>query len=324
MLTGYIGTYNSPEGKGIYQFNFDEETGSVSEIKSYYAADDAKCAILNQDKLAITQHKNGQSGIALLDAQSSTLLDEALFEDKTPCFIKYVDDFIYTANYHDGVVMVYQVNDDKLKLVKRIDVVTKAGCHQVVIYKHYLVVPCLLIDEIRVFDINDDFNLVKTIAFPKGTGPRHGIFSKDNKNFFLVSELSSEFFVFAVNELNFDLVYKVPLLSPEKVAGSSSAAIRITDDEQYIYVSTRGADLLTVIKLDANKQPEIIQQVHDDISHPRDFLLTSDEEYLLVVNRDSNDLVSFKLDKNSGKINNVINKIAVPKGVGITLAGVNL
>ena len=332
MITGYVGTYNSTTGKGIYQFSFDEQNGKLADIKSHYPADDAKCAILNESehKLAITLQKGDKSGVALLDTKTNTLLDEILQEKKAPCFIKYDKDFIYTANYHDGVVMVYQVKNDKLNLVKRIEVVTKAGCHQVMLCKDYLVVPCLLIDEVRIFDTKNDFALVQTLHFPKGTGPRHGVFTADFKTLYLVSELSHEFFVFDVDcaTLNFTLKHKLSLLpndtSDEMRKKSTTAAIRLTKDEQFIYVSTRGADILTVISINDDKSPKIIQQVHEKIAHPRDFLLSYDEQFLLVVNRDSDDLVSFKLNSSTGKIENMIDKLNVPKAVGITLEKVKL
>ena len=90
--------------------------------------------------------------------------------------------------------MVYQIVNNKLKLIKQISIQNKAGCHQVVLYKNYLIVPCLLLDQVRIFDINNDYDLVKTLTFPAKTGPRHGVFNHDYSHFYLVSELSSEFF----------------------------------------------------------------------------------------------------------------------------------
>lgn len=317
MLTGYIGTYNTASTKGIYQFSFDENSGEISNIENFFSADDAKCVDKYENKLIITTSKNNKSGIALIDISTKALLDEILLEDKSPCFVKCHDNFIYTANYHDGVVMVYQIINDKLKLIKQISIQNKAGCHQVVLYKNYLIVPCLLLDEIRIFDINNDYNLVKKLTFPEKTGPRHGVFNHDYSHFYLVSELSSEFFDFSVNDLEFTLNTKLNLLPKDKLDNTSSAAIRITKDNKFIYISTRGADLLTVINIEDT--PKIIQQVNCGGMHPRDFILSKDEQYLLVVNRDTDDMSSFLLDNTTGKIAKLINTDKIPHGVGITL-----
>lgn len=317
MMTGYIGTYNTDTTKGIYSFSFNNLTGKISDIKPFFSADDAKCVDYFNNKLIITAHKDNKSGIALIDIATQELLDEIYLENKTPCFIKHDNNFIYTANYHDGVVIVYQLINNKFKLIKKIDIQPKAGCHQVILYQHYLVVPCLLIDEIRIFDVNDNYNLVKTLKFPQGTGPRHGIFNHDFSHFYLISELSSEFFDFQVYDLNFKLNHKLNLLSPDRLEGTSSAAIRLTKDNRYIYISTRGADLLTVISLE--QTPTIIQQINAGGAHPRDFILSDDEHYLLVVNRDTDDISSFAINTINGKICSLVSTQKIPHGVGITL-----
>ena len=139
MLTGYIRTYNTASTKGIYQFSYEENSGKISDIQSFLSIDDAKCVDRYENILIITTSKNNKSGIALVDISTKTILDEILLENSSPCFVKHHDDFIYTANYHDGVVMVYQIVNNKLKLIKQISIQNKAGCHQVVLYKNYLI-----------------------------------------------------------------------------------------------------------------------------------------------------------------------------------------
>ena len=106
---------------------------------------------------------------------------------------------------------------------------------------------------------------------------------------------------------------KLNLLPKDKLDNTSSAAIRITKDNRFIYISSRGADLLTVISL------EIIQQINSGGMHPRDFILSEDEQYLLVVNKDTDDMSSFQLDKTNGKIVKLINTDKVPHAIGIIL-----
>lgn len=316
MVKGYVGTYNTSYSKGIYQFTFDENTGNVYNMQSFYPADDAKCVVLAEDKLIITINNTAKSGIALLDKNTGKMLDIALYENKTPCFIKYSNGYIYTANYHDGTVMIYQLKENKLHLVKQINTQIKAGCHQVILHNDYLLVPCLLLDEIRIFKCSDDFSLVKILKFPQGTGPRHGIFNSKHNRFYLVSELSNEFFAYSVEDLQFKLITKIRLLSSEKSITASSAAIRLTKDETCIYISTRGADLLSVIYV--KDEIKLIQQKNSG-NHPRDFVLSDNEQYLLTVNRDSDNLIIYKLDRNTKNIGDIIAKVSIPHGVGIAL-----
>ena len=71
MIKGYIGTYDTPNTKGIYQFNFDEQSGKVFDMKSFYPVNDAKCVVLAKDKLIITMNKDSKSGIALLNKDTA-------------------------------------------------------------------------------------------------------------------------------------------------------------------------------------------------------------------------------------------------------------
>lgn len=319
MQKGYIGTYNTEHSRGVYSFSFDEQTGRLHDARALCSADDAKCVDIGGGYLFAGLSRDGKGGMALLNCDTGRILSSYLAEHKPPCFIKYENGCIYTANYHDGTVMVYRLRDSDIELVKRIDIMPKAGCHQVVVHGRYIIVPCLLLDELRIFDSENDFSFVKAISFDKGTGPRHGIFNAAHSRFYLVSEYSNELFTFEVNDLSFDLVNRINLLSAEQKQGSSSAALHLSPDGQYLYISTRGADLLTVLSLQAENVPRIIQQIQCGGSHPRDFMLAGGGKYLLCVNRDSDDLISFSVDSLSGRIGRIIDKLPVPHGVGICL-----
>ncbi len=317
MVNGYLGTYNINDGNGVYHFDFNEDNGKIASIKSLYHVDKATYVVSYKDNLITSMNKHNRSGISLLDSQGN-LLDESLEEDKVPCFVLAKDDFVYTANYHDGLVRIYRIKDKQLDLVKQINVVNKAGCHQVILHGKYLLVPCLLIDEVRIYDTTNDYALVNTIRFPQGSGPRHGVFNKEHTRLFLVSELSNELFTFAVDGLNFEILNKIALLTPSQQHSSpapSSAAIRLTENEQFLYISTRGTDILSVIKIDDKQvKPQIIQQCSCGGAHPRDFSLSPNEQYLVVANRDTNNLVSFLLDKTNGKILQIADKASLPSG----------
>ena len=69
---------------------------------------------------------------------------------------------------------------------------------------------------------------------------------------YVVSERSNELFTFALSDdLDFRLLSQISVLNPESHSGSenASAAIRLSPDEHFLYVSVRGADMITVISL---------------------------------------------------------------------------
>ena len=82
--------------------------------------------------------------------------------------------------------------------------------------KQYLLVPCLLLDKIMIFDHLHDDQLVKEIDFPKGSGPRHGVMDTNN-HLYLVSELSNQLFIFHLDEeLHMELLKTIDLVTGKK------------------------------------------------------------------------------------------------------------
>lgn len=321
-FTGYIGTYDSPQSLGVYRFTLDGTSGALSLPQLFYQVKNSKCVTLQEGLLAATIEKDGKAGICLLDTYSKEpLLSEALYETQTPCFIAQNENLIYTANYHEGVVLIYQKDGSSLHLIKKIDIAPKAGAHQVLLHEQFILVPCLSLDAVYLFDRTKDFAPAGEISFPPGSGPRHGIFDRAHKRLFVLSELSHQLFFFhVVAGANFELAQTNSFLPAGASDKSASAAIRMSPDERFIYISTRGADLITVFRIDGDL-PELVQQVSSGGMHPRDFLIAPGGRHLLVVNRTTNELVSFRLNTETGCLEEICAKVPVHEGVGITIEG---
>ena len=76
------------------------------------------------------------------------------------------------------------------------------------------------------------------MAFPAGTGPRHGVFTADHRRFYLVSETSNQLFTYAVSGPDFTLEGVVPVLPAGFAGRADAAAIRLRGD--MLYISVRG------------------------------------------------------------------------------------
>lgn len=92
-----------------------------------------------------------------------------------------------------------------------------------------------------------------------------------------------------------------------------TAAIRLSDDEKCIYVSTRTKDVISVIELEDHK-PTVIQTVSCGGKHPRDFVLLG--QYLLCANKNTNEVVSFKIN-DDGTLGKIVDRIEVPEVVAL-------
>lgn len=184
-----------------------------------------------------------------------------------------------------------------------------AGCHQILVFHERILVPCLFLDRVFIFDRS--LKKIGSIHFNANTGPRHGVFSKDGKYLYLVSELSNELFVIETNEWN--IIHQIPVLMSKEIHVRDTAAIRLSDDEKFIYVSTRTKDVISVIELEDHK-PTVIQTVSCGGKHPRDFILL--DHYLLCANKNTNEVVSFKIN-DDGTLGKIVDRIEVPEVVAL-------
>lgn len=301
--TIYAGTYTKNESKGIYRFSFDE--GKLSDCELLCEVRNPKYLTRYKDKLVAVADFEKGSGIFLINEEGK-ILDCLQFEDVTSCYVTTKDDTVYTANYHEGTFSVLKIEDDKFNLIKRTMIKEKGGCHQVLLYKGLIMVPCLFLDRINIYD--QELNKVNEIIFPEGSGPRHGVFTKDNKYLYLVSELSNELFKIDMDTLK--IIDSIPVLENKETNVKGTAAIRMSDDEKYIYVSTRFKNVISVID---TEKFELIEMKDCGGDHPRDFILVDD--YLLCANMNSNNVVSYDIKK--GTLSPKVSELKVPEAIAL-------
>lgn len=302
----YAGTYTAKSSQGIYSFSFED--GRLSSSQLFCEIKNPKYLTKKDNCLITVADFDYESGVALINAEGD-IKNKIAFEKRTSCFITSEDDDIYTANYHTGVVTHLKLVQDELKFINSIQIQDGAGCHQILVFHERILVPCLFLDRVFIFDRS--LKKIGSIHFNANTGPRHGVFSKDGKYLYLVSELSNELFVIETDEWN--IIHQIPVLMSKEIHVRDTAAIRLSDDEKFIYVSTRTKDVISVIELEDHK-PTVIQTVSCGGKHPRDFILL--DLYLLCANKNTNEVVSFKIN-DDGTLGKIVDRIEVPEVVAL-------
>ncbi len=310
MKIGFIGTYTTRKSKGIYKFTFDENSGKVEKNELFIEISSPKYIFID-DKFLYTVCKfEENAGVSVFDFDGN-LVDKLAYEKTDSCHIAKFSDYIYTANYHSGEVSKIRFINGKLELVATRKFKEKAGCHQVISDGEYLYAFCLNLDKIYV--LNFDLSIKTEINFPKGSGVRHGIFVKKNDILYAVSELSGE--VFTIEKEGFKIINSSKVIDYDDK--NSIAAVRLSEDEKFLYVSTRGDDSISVFDV-SNTIPSLVQIKKSGGKHPRDFMIFSDK-FLLAVNRDSDNLCVFKL--NCGKIGEKVCEVYMPEAISVVLKG---
>lgn len=319
-FTGYVGTYISSETPGTFRFRLNSETGTMDSRQLIYPQTNTKYTAWSNGLLATITESEGLAGVALLDTANGgpSLLDTQLTEHTTACFLTWHEGVLYSANYHDGHVLIYTVEDRRLHLAYRLFIGKESGCHQVIFHDQWMLVPCLCLDQIQIFDRRNHFQAAGTLQFPQGTGPRHGVFTRDHRRFYLVSETTNELFYYRVNGLSFTLEATLSLLPPDFTGKGDTAAIRLSEDEQTLYISIRGADDIAVFHI-GNGCPVPLQHTPSLGREPWDLLLVPGGRFLLAANRKSDEISCFSLHAD-GTIDRRCGTLPVPQCVGMSLA----
>lgn len=309
-ITGYIGTYASENSHGVYHFSFDKTLGQFDKVTLFFMVKDAKYVSLHNHTLAVPCMEE-HAGICIIDERFQYSPSKLFMEDTTACYVIEKDEMLYTANYHEGTVMMYKKINHQLQFHHKLMIAPKAGCHQVILYEHYLLVPCLLLDKIAIFDVANDYAHVQDIFFDEGVGPRHGVLNAANNAFYVVSERSNEVFFYTVEGLTFTCIKRIAL-PVDGQTQATSAAIRLSKNEKYVYVSIRGANLICVLD---TKRMCVLQSIACGGDHPRDIALYDD--YVFAINRFSNNIVAFQIDEEQGIVKEKIAETQVYEGVSI-------
>ena len=149
-----------------------------------------------------------------------------------------------------------------------------------------------------IFDEN--FEIIRTVRFPEGSGPRHAAFSDDGRYMFVAAELSDE--LIALDTDDFRIIDQIKLSE-----SGVPAAIRLQDD--LIYVSVREADLVCRAKYSDGRLS--IEDIHScGGRHPRDMIVS--DGYEICANLQSDSVTCIR----DGK---VTSEIRIPQAVSLTI-----
>ena len=303
--TGYVGTYTSEKSEGIYAFTYKNQ--KITDVHLFTKVRNPKyLAWMNDYIVAVCDFEEG-SGVAVFDLNGNEI-DHIVFEAFTSCYVGVKDKLIFTAHFHSGDVTLLRFENNHLELVQRTHIKDKAGCHQVIPYKDQYLVPCLFMDQIKI--LNQDFNVVDEISFEEGSGPRHAVFSDDEKYLYVVGELSNLLYVVDMHTKK--IVNTVELLENGLSHVKDTATIRKKGD--YLYVSTRTQDVITVLHV-SGKDVKRIQVTSCAGKHPRDFVIVDDD--IIVANRFSDSLSVLPIEH--AYIQGAVSTVTIPEGVSIIM-----
>lgn len=327
-----FGTYTKKSSQGIYQATLDTTTKKLSAPETFISIQNPTYLTLSANRTLLTISSQGNlGGISSYNADNQALYNEVLFEGPNPCYVA-IDEkrqLVYSANYHKGEILSYRLNSDQtLTLVDR---VTKSGHgprpEQDAAHMHYsdltpdnrLVAIDLGADIIYTFDVANDGKLteIAKLNLPAGFGPRHLVFAPNHEFAYLVGELSSQVATLRYHQTDgsFELIDSLKTIPADWNTHNGAAAIRISNDGNFVYVSNRGHDSIAVFQVQTNHTLKLIQLISTEGEFPRDFALNADNNFLVVANQNTDNASLYERSPKDGKLTLLQKDVLLPEGV---------
>ena len=280
-------------GGGIYACDLTKK--GTLEKQKYFPCDRPMYAVKCEKGLCVLLRQpfdnSNFSGYFFVDENLQTATEIKSTQGVVACHLCVDNEDVYVVNYLSG------------NIVKNGEVITKRQgnsihpTRQTEPHTHfvdrtpdgYLAVCDLGTDTLAFYD--KELRLISESKVPNGYGIRHLVFSKDGKYIYVVNELIPAVSVFAYVNGKAELVNTVK--SECKNKKSNGAAIRLSENGKYLYVSLREENAICVFLVDREKLT-LSQTVDCGGDSPRDFNIF--REWLVCTNENSGNICVFHVE----------------------------
>lgn len=341
----YIGTYTGEGSKGIYQYNFNTETGQATTGRVTEASNPSYICISADQKFLYAIHENGgdnKSGEISAYSRNAatgelTLLNTQPTGGDHPCYVSTDrhGKWVVAGNYSGGNIAVFSIREDG-RLGERSFLQQHTGsgsnpdrqekphvhCTAFSPDQRMLLVPDLGIDRIMLYKVDIFTGALTPAAQPwyqadAGAGPRHITFSPSGKHAYLIEELSGTVVGFQWKKNRLKRIQRISTLAAGETDFAGSADIHVSPDGNFLYASNR-ADYnnIAIYRIDPKKGTLSLVGHQSTLGKgPRHFSFDPSGKFVLVGNQTSNQVVIFRYDSATGKLSDTGNRIEVGKPV---------
>lgn len=327
IISGFIGTYTKNESKGIYRFYFNLDNGKLKNITLAYKVENPTYLAIDKERhlLYSACKVNDMAGVASFKywhgKDTINLINHSLLESKQPCHVSISNNkqILISSNYHENKMIVYNTLDGMILNSNMIGEHKGSSlnplrqkkphihCSIFTNDEKYILSIDLGIDKMIVYTLEDNKLIEEkelSYDFPKGTGPRHITYSKTNPFYYVLSELTSEIFVFRYNpdsEFKFENIQILSTLPSDYLGEKSGAAIRIHKNNKFLYTSDRCTNTLSLFYINGkNGTLEYIDSISCQGNSPRDFQIDPSGKFLLCANEHSSTISIFSINSSTG------------------------
>lgn len=335
----YIAAMSETPQGGIYRYRLDE-TGKPEEL-AFAPLAGANYMAFSADRKTLystgnCQKKGSAAAFRIRPDGSLEFLNAVPSEGVSTCYIipSPGGKFLYCANYMNSCITEFSLNGDgSLKARERVIAYQGHGPHprQTVPHPHFtnitpdgrfLAVIDLGLDAVTLYELDGGGRIMVESprilrVEPGGSGPRHLVFNRRGDIAYLCNEVGNTAAVLDYRDGEFRQRQLLSTLPEGCAAETKAAAIRLSPDERFLYVSNRGFDSVAVFRVGADGALTLQEIVPSEGVSPRDIAFLPDGRHFACANEFSDLVAFFDFDPASGKITPNGHSVTLPRPLAI-------
>ena len=357
----YIGTYTGPgKADGIYTGILDSDSGQLTVMMLATKANNPGYLALSPDRshlYAVTSDNGGSVeafAIAMIDpVPISTValekpalnsLNTVSSQGAGPCYLS-VDPSgknVLVANYSGGTIACIRINPDGTLLSSTSSIAFQGTgpnpARQDKPHAHFVstdptgqfVYACDLgTDHVWAYRFDPVAGAFgppepAQATVPPGSGPRHLAFSLNGDFAYVNGEMGRNITVFHRDKQTGSLtpIQTLPLVPGIAPAPDiTTAEVVLHPSGKWLYVSSRGDDIIAVFAIGADGKLSFIQDVPALVKFPRGFGIDPTGRWLIAAGQNDGKLAVLAIDPKTGKLTPTNNSANVPAAICVIFDG---
>ena len=313
----YVGTYTNGDSEGIYKFQFNAQTGKLSNKQLAVTTQNPSFIRFSPNKNYLYAVGEGSfsavSAFKVVKDGSLKLINIVGSNGKGPCHISLNKSGrkAVVSNYGGGTVSIYTIEDNgTLNEASQVfnhntDSIV-SHVHSAQYFENDLFVSDLGKNAVYRYQLeNDHYKLADSsiVNMTKNAGPRHFSLTKDGQFIYIINEYANTVTFVQKTNKGFSLIENISTLDDNFKEKSYCADIHLSQNEYFLYGSNRGENSIVVFKRDINSgKLDKIQNISVHGDWPRNFTIDPSGKFLLVANQKSHNISVFKIHSSTGKL----------------------
>ena len=321
--------YISNGGDGnIEVMKLNPETGDLTMVEKVPAAPNVMHMALSPDHhFLYASVRSEPFSIISYSINSETgrltqLSKESLPDNMVYISVDNIGRFLLSVSYTGAKIVVNPIEANGLVQAKPIQIIpTGPKPHSILVDQsnRFVYVPQLGNDQIKQFLFNASTGTLTPndpdVVYTKDdSGPRHFVFSPNNKFIYVSNELDGTVYSYEMNnktgaltEIQRISVFPPSIMNNELTPDSQDTTIKIADihitpDGKWLYVSERATNTITAFSVDDNTGNLAYIESYDTEEIPRGFNIDPNGNFVIVAGQKSDHVAVYAINSETGEL----------------------